>query len=156
MTKENTFDPFAIWREQIDRLESSVNTFATSNMESEQFAKALALFLRASLGAHHVFDENLAKLYQRLNLPSRTEVAALAAVVQRIEEKLDMLLPATPSVPRPARTRPILRMLQRTDAATPAHARNRATKARLSDEPSTQHSRCLRAAAHGSRPRDPA
>ena len=105
MTKENIFDPFAIWREQIDRLESAVNTFATSNMESEQFAKALALFLRASLGAHHVFDENLAKLYQRLNLPSRTEVAALAAAVQRIEEKLDMLLPATPSVPRPARTR---------------------------------------------------
>jgi len=105
MTKENTFDPLAMWREQIDRLESGVNTFATSNMESEQFAKGLALFLKASLGVHHVFDENLAKLYQRLNLPSRTEVAALAAAVQRIEEKLDMLLPATPSVSRPARTR---------------------------------------------------
>ena len=105
MTKESSFDPFAIWREQVDRLESGVNTFATSNMESEQFAKALALFLRASLGVHHVFEENLAKLYQRLNLPSRTEVAALAAAMQRIEDKLDMLLPTAPPVLQPARTR---------------------------------------------------
>jgi hypothetical protein len=105
MTKEGTFDPFAMWRESLDRFEQSGNAFLTQNMESEQFSKALGAFLNASLGTRHLFDENLAKLYQHADLPSRTEVAALVAAVQRIEDKLDMLLPTTPSTVRPARTR---------------------------------------------------
>jgi hypothetical protein len=105
MTKEGTFDPFAMWRESLDRFEKSGNAFLTQNMESEQFSKALGTFLSASLGARHLFEENLAKLYQQADLPSRTEVAALAAAVQRIEDKLDMLLPTAPSTVRPARTR---------------------------------------------------
>jgi hypothetical protein len=105
MTKAGTFDPLAMWRESLDRFEKSGNAFLTQNMESEQFSKALGTFLSASLGARHLFDENLAKLYQHADLPSRTEVAALAAAMQRIEDKLDMLLPTAPSTIRPARTR---------------------------------------------------
>jgi hypothetical protein len=105
MMKEGTFDPFAMWRESLDRFEKSGNAFLTQNMESEQFSKALGTFLSASLGARHLFEEILAKLYQQADLPSRTEVTALAAAVQRIEDKLDMLLPTAPSTVRPARTR---------------------------------------------------
>jgi hypothetical protein len=105
MTKERTFDPFAMWRDSLDRFEKSGNAFLTQNMESEQFSKALGVFLSASLGVWHLFGENLGKLYQHLDLPSRTEVTALAAAVQRIEDKLDTLLPKAPSTARPARTR---------------------------------------------------
>ncbi|MDE2454831.1 MAG: hypothetical protein KGL43_14655, partial [Burkholderiales bacterium] len=67
---------------------------------------ALAQFMKVSLAGQHVFARALAGLYVRLDLPSRTELAALAAAVQRVEDKVDVLLPPAPSLaPRPARTR---------------------------------------------------
>ncbi|HSV57293.1 MAG TPA: hypothetical protein VLJ19_00225 [Variovorax sp.] len=105
MTPQQILDPLAMWREAIDRLEGGINDVATRNMESEQFAQALSLLLRASLGTHHLFDKQLAKIYERLGLPSRDEVQALAAGMRRIEDKLDLLLPPPAPMHRPARTR---------------------------------------------------
>lgn len=106
MSAKQMLDPLAMWREAIDRLEGGINTFATRNMESERFAQALALVLRTSLGTHHLFDKNLARLYERLGLPSRSEVEAIAAAMRRIEDKLDMLLPPAPAPTHaPARTK---------------------------------------------------
>lgn len=105
MIPTKLLDPLALWREAIDRLEGDVNSVATRNMETEKFSKALALVLRATLGTQHLFDKNLARLYERLGLPSRSEVAAIAAQMRRIEDKLDMLLPPPAPTHRPARTR---------------------------------------------------
>jgi hypothetical protein len=105
MTPKQLLDPLAMWREAIDRLEGGVNNFATRNMESERFSQALAIVLRAGLGSQHLFDKNLAKVYQRLGLPSRSEVEAIAASMRRIEDKLDMLLPPPAPARRPARTK---------------------------------------------------
>ncbi len=105
MNTKQILDPLSMWRETIDRLEGGVNSFTARNMESEQFSQALALVLRASLGSHHVFDKNMARVYERLGLPSRSEVEAIAAGLRRIEDKLDMLLPPLTPVHRPARTK---------------------------------------------------
>lgn len=105
MNPKQILDPLSMWRETIDRLEGGVNSFTTRNMESEQFSQALALVLRASLGSHHVFDKNMARVYERLGLPSRSEVEAIAAGLRRVEDKLDMLLPPPTPVHRPARTK---------------------------------------------------
>jgi len=105
MKTRQLLDPLAMWREAINRLEGGVNNVATRNMQTEPFAQALALVLRASLGTHHLFDKNLARLYERLGLPSRSEVEAIAAAMRRVEDKLDMLLPPPVPTHRPARTR---------------------------------------------------
>jgi hypothetical protein len=105
MTPQQLLDPLAMWRDAIDRLEGGINNTATRNMESEQFAQALSLLLRASLGTHHLFDKQLAKVYERAGLPSRSEVQELAASLRRIEDKLDLLLPPPAPVHRPARTK---------------------------------------------------
>ena len=105
MNPKQLLDPLALWRQSIDRLESGVNDVATRNMASEQFSQALSLLLRASLGTHHVVDKNLARTYERLGLPSRSEVEAIAAAMRRIEDKLDLLLPPPVPSKRPARTR---------------------------------------------------
>lgn len=105
MSPQKLLDPLAMWREAIDRLEGGINNSATRHMESEQFAQALSLMLRASLGTHHLVDKQVAKVYERVGLPSRSEVQELAASLRRIEDKLDLLLPPPAPVRRPARTK---------------------------------------------------
>ncbi|MEJ8856592.1 hypothetical protein WKW79_18595 [Variovorax robiniae] len=96
------------WRTAFDQLENSVNTLGARRMESEEFSQVLNQFSQVSLGMQHAYSQVLARTQKRLDMPSRTEFAALAAAVQRLEDKIDMLLPAAArpsSAPRPARTR---------------------------------------------------
>ena len=115
MSPKQLLDPLAMWREAIDRLEGGLNNVATRNMETEKFSQALAVVLRAGLGTQHLLDKNLARLHERLGLPSRSELEAVAATMRRIEDKLDLLLPPPAPAQRPARTR-------RAPAAVPALA----------------------------------
>jgi len=102
------FDPFQIWRETLTLIEGEINSLASRKMETAEFAQAANQFNKVSLGMQHVLERSLASVLRRLELPSRTEVDALACAVQRIEDKLDQLTPAPvkPShAPRPTRTR---------------------------------------------------
>jgi hypothetical protein len=59
-------------------------------------------------GLQHAFEKAISAYLAKVNLPSRKDVSELAAALQRIEDKLDRLLPASaamPALPRPARTR---------------------------------------------------
>jgi hypothetical protein len=131
MNPNQILDPLAMWRQTVDRLEGGVNDFATRNMESEQFSKALALVLRGSLGTRHLFDKNQARLYERIGLPSRSEVQAMTATLRRVEDKLDLLLPPPAAAHRPARTRRAPDVQAESvpkAAAKPASTRTRAAK----------------------------
>jgi hypothetical protein len=102
------FDPFQMWREAVTLIEGEINSLASRKMESAEFAQAANQFSKVSLGVQHVLEHSLASVLRRLELPSRSEVDALATTVQRIEDKLDQLLPTPvkPSLgPRPSRTR---------------------------------------------------
>ncbi|AWY39185.1 hypothetical protein DKY63_04400 [Pseudomonas putida] len=101
------FDPFQLWGEALNVIEREINSLATKKMESAEFAQALHQFSRVSLGVQHVFERSVANVLRRLELPSRSEVDTLASAVQRIEDKLDQLLPPPASAalaPRPSRT----------------------------------------------------
>lgn len=101
-------DPFHIWREAIGLVEGEINSLAARKLESAEVAKAVNQFSKVTLGVQHVFDCSFASALRRLELPSRSEVDALATAVQRIEDKLDRLLPAPVNdalVPRPSRAR---------------------------------------------------
>ncbi|MDT4811411.1 hypothetical protein FQZ97_443500 [compost metagenome] len=101
-------DPLQFCRDTLTKLESGINQFAARKMESEEFAETLNRVNKVSLGVQYALDKSLACFFERLDLPSRTEVTALAAAVQRVEEKLERLLPEISHEalqPRPPRTR---------------------------------------------------
>jgi hypothetical protein len=97
-----------MWREAINLIEGEINSLAARKLESAEFAQAANQFSKVSLGVQHVFERSFASALRCLELPSRSEVDALASAVQRIEDKLDQLLPSSVNpalVARPSRTR---------------------------------------------------
>ena len=121
MARAPKLDPLALLRTGVNRLEGGANAFATRKMQSDQFSQLVGQWLKISLGVQHVVGKVLTKLYARLDVPSRTELAALAAAVQRVEDKVSALLPAAPSLaPRPARTRRAPEPVAAAEFAAPA------------------------------------
>jgi hypothetical protein len=102
-------DPLQMWRDALTKLEGEVNTLATGSMKSQEVARSLNQFSSVTLGMQQMFEKVVDSYLRRANLPSRKEVAELAESLQRIESKLDRLLPADAQpaalAPRPARTR---------------------------------------------------
>jgi len=123
-------DPLQFCRETLNKLENGINEFAARKMETGEFAQALGCYVRASTGARYLAERSLARLLEHLDLPSRQEMQELAASVQRIEDKLDSLLPCIDEhslVPRPPRSR---RPLDLQPEMALAKARARAEKPR--------------------------
>jgi len=99
-------DPLQLWREAVNKLENDVNALATGSMKSQEVARSLQQFSTVSLGMQQVLEKAIEAYLRRANLPSRKELEAVAETLQRIEHKIDQLLPAEAvPVPRPARTR---------------------------------------------------
>ncbi|MFT4268258.1 MAG: hypothetical protein QM586_13735 [Xenophilus sp.] len=101
-------DPLQLWREAVNKLENDVNALATGSMKSQEVARSLQQFSTASLGMQQVLEKAIEAYLRRANLPSRKGLEAVAEALQRIEHKIDQLLPAEAvpvPVPRPARTR---------------------------------------------------
>ena len=98
-------DPLQMWRDAINRLEGEANTMATGSLKSPELVRSLQQATAVSAGMQQGFDKMVDGYLRRANLPSRKQVAVLAESLQRIEDKLDRLLPADTAAPRPARTR---------------------------------------------------
>ena len=100
-------DPLQMWRDAVTKLESNVNSLVTGSMESQEVVRSLHQFRTVSLGMEQAFEKAIGSYLARVNLPSRKDVSELAAALQRVEDKLDRLLPASAAsaVPRPPRTR---------------------------------------------------
>ncbi|HSV47830.1 MAG TPA: hypothetical protein VLJ58_18720 [Ramlibacter sp.] len=108
MTRPKISDPLALWRQALDQVEAGVNAYATRKMADADFARLLGSLSQWPLGLKHLTEQTQAELLKRLDLPNRNEVAALAAAVQRVEDKLDQLLPPPAKhalLPAPRRTR---------------------------------------------------
>ena len=108
MTRPKITDPLALWRQALDQVETGVNDYATRKLADADFARLFASLSQWPLGLKHMTEQTQAELLKRLDLPSRSELAALAAAVQRVEDKLDQLLPPPAQHalhPAPKRTR---------------------------------------------------
>jgi uncharacterized membrane protein YccC len=101
-------DPLQMWRDALTKLESNVNSLVTGSMDSQEVVRSVHQLSTISLGLHQAFEKAIGSYLAKVNLPSRKDVSELAAALRRIEDKLDLLLPASaaaPALPRPARTR---------------------------------------------------
>ena len=103
-------DPIQLWREAVAKMEGNVNTLVAGSMESKELMGSLHQLSAVSLGMQQAFEKAIGSYLGKVNLPSRKDVLELAAALQRVEDKLDRLLPkdagaAQAATPRPARTR---------------------------------------------------
>lgn len=100
-------DPFQLWRDALTKLEGNVNSLVTGGMDSQELMRSVHQLSAVSLGMQQAFEKAIGSYLARVNLPSRKDVSDLAAALQRVEDKLDRLLPASaaPAAPRPPRTR---------------------------------------------------
>jgi hypothetical protein len=108
MTSSSNLDPFEMWRQVVTKLEGGINAMANNSMNSEQFTRALHQFSQVSTGMQQTFEKVLDGYFKALRLPSQKDIAALADKLQRLEDKIDMLLPMEQRDPvenRPLRTR---------------------------------------------------
>jgi hypothetical protein len=127
-------DPFEMWRQALSKLESDMNALSNRGMNSDDFSRALQRFSGVALGMQHVLDKAVRTHLKALNLPSRNDIEQLAAALQRIEEKLDRLLPAPrPAGAKPARTR--RPAAEAGETPPPAPAPKRARQARPARPP---------------------
>ena len=100
-------DPFKLWRDAVTQLEGQANNLATGSLQSQEALRSLHTLSGAFMGMQQMMDKALNDYLRRTNLPSRKDIAELAHTLQRIESKLDALLPAEAKAApeRPARTR---------------------------------------------------
>jgi predicted ribosome quality control (RQC) complex YloA/Tae2 family protein len=108
MTSSSNLDPFEMWRQVVNKLEGGINSIANRSMNSEQFTRTLQQFSQISTGMQQTFDKVLDGYFRALRLPSQNDIADITNRLQRLENKLDQLLPMEqpPSLEsRPLRTR---------------------------------------------------
>ncbi len=119
-------DPFQLWREALTKLEGNVNSLVTGGMDSQELMRSVHQLSSLSMGMQQAFEKAIGSYLAKVNLPSRKDVHDLAATLQRVEDKLDRLLPAAAvsAAPRPPRTR-----RPQEDAAPAAEAAAAATPA---------------------------
>lgn len=108
MASSQNLDPFEMWRQVVTKLEGGINSMANKSMSSEEFSRALAQFSQVSVGMQQTFEKVLDGYFKALRLPSQKDINALAAGLQRLEDKIDMLVSSETreaAEDRPLRTR---------------------------------------------------
>jgi hypothetical protein len=109
MPEKPTLDPISLWRDMITQWERGLNSVANQAMGSDEFSRAMHQITSMSLRMQQSMGDAFGKSLQALNLPSRTDLTAIAERLSRIEARLDELATqapppvAPPAVPRTRR-----------------------------------------------------
>jgi polyhydroxyalkanoic acid synthase PhaR subunit len=116
--KSPAVDPFAAWRDWLDRTERQLNGFFNQVMGTEQYARFLGQFNDLSLNMQKSMGDAMGRYFASLNLPTREDLAALGQRLNEIEQRLAALERNNPPAslagsgtvsaaapPRPPRTR---------------------------------------------------
>ncbi|MCY1409641.1 hypothetical protein D3C76_469830 [compost metagenome] len=101
-------DPLRMCRAALDKFENGVNSLAARKFETKEFAQVLNRVSKVACGARYVSERTWGGVCKRLGLPSRSEIDNLAALLGRVEDRIDQLTsPQTDaaSAPQPSRTR---------------------------------------------------
>ena len=112
---EKSFDPTAAWAEFVQKWEHEINQWSGKFTQNEQFAALLGQATKVSMASQKALTDQMESLLRSLNLPSKTQVDALAERLDAIEEAIERLrlslepgatvAPPPPSAPAPRRTR---------------------------------------------------
>lgn len=84
-------DPFATWQKMIQDWETEINTWSTRFTQSEEFSAVMGQTTKMMIVAQKTMTERLEGILQTLNLPSKTQIEALADRLDSIEDSIAQL-----------------------------------------------------------------
>ncbi|HEY0615144.1 MAG TPA: poly(R)-hydroxyalkanoic acid synthase subunit PhaE [Candidatus Elarobacter sp.] len=84
-------DPFAVWRELVAQWEKNVNSAANTAMASDEYSSSMHGALGMTMKMQETMRDLMAAYLANANLPSRSEVLALAERLGGIEARLDAM-----------------------------------------------------------------
>lgn len=84
-------DPLAVWREMLSQWEQNVNAIANRAMGSDEYSSSVNGAMAASLKLQETMRQFMAAYLAHANLPSRTEVLAIAERLAGVEARLDRM-----------------------------------------------------------------
>ena len=109
--ERNPPDPAAFFRDMLGQWEKTVNSFGGEAMKSEEFNRTMGAASAASMNMQAGMQQITEKALAAANLPSRSDIDAIATRIAAIEASLariEMALGsavADPAKPRPTRGR---------------------------------------------------
>lgn len=99
---DTTTDPFAAWREWLSTSERQWNTFLNQAMSTEEFSQSMGRMMDVYLNMQKSMGDAMGKYFQSLNLPTRSDILALAQRLSAIEERLGGIEQAVAALAPPA------------------------------------------------------
>jgi polyhydroxyalkanoic acid synthase PhaR subunit len=87
-------DPFAAWRDLVAQWEKSVNAAANRTMGTDEFSSTMHGGMALTLKMQEALRDVMTAYLANVNLPSRTDVAALSERIGAIEARLDTIASA--------------------------------------------------------------
>jgi hypothetical protein len=80
-----------LWRDLLRQWEDAGNSLGTDAMKSPEFSKFMNQATGASAALQHVFADLSAKYLSALNLPTKSDITAIAERLQAIEKRIEEL-----------------------------------------------------------------
>jgi hypothetical protein len=118
--EKSPVDPLAPWRDLVSQWEKNVNALANKTMASDEYSQSMHGAMSTTLKLQEAMRDAMAAYLANANLPSRTEVLAIAERLGGVEARLDRMTAllerigakdagasdaAPPRAPRPPRTK---------------------------------------------------
>ena len=99
-------DPGAFFRDMLGQWEKMANSLGTDAMKREEFARGMQGATAASLQMQAAYKEQMEKALSAANLPTRTDIEALARRVDGIEATLARIEAALGAKPPAKKDKP--------------------------------------------------
>jgi hypothetical protein len=84
-------DPLALWRDMLSQWETNVNALANRTMKSDEYSSQMNGAMGSALRIQEQMRDFMAQYLAASNLPSRTEVLAIAERLGAVEARLDRI-----------------------------------------------------------------
>ena len=81
-------DPVAAWRDWMNQSERQWNAFLNEAMATDEFSRSMGRGMDMFLNAQGQMNEALGRIFTSMNIPTRTDVMAIADRLAAIEERL--------------------------------------------------------------------
>ena len=91
MSDSKEKDPLGVWRDLLSQWEQSVNALANRTMGSEEYSSSMNGAMGATLKMQETMRQFMAAYLASANLPSRSEVQAIAERIGGVEARLDRI-----------------------------------------------------------------
>lgn len=102
--KQSSPDPLQLWRDWLDQSERQWNAALNELMGSEPFSQASGKMMEALLGLQTSMNQASQRYFSAINLPTRTDLLALAERLSGIEARLGEIEAALHTLAGPARS----------------------------------------------------